>query len=409
MGKVAVIYGGGTMFHIRPHLALCAPAYGRAAVTLEAWLQKLGWETDLRLTTMAGGDIETNDDLAEDIRRAINEEQTGMIVMTAAICDFKATGISTGKNKPRLESKEDHTIRLTQARKLIKNIRSNRKDIFLVGFKTTTNATVEEQFDKALRLLKSASCNLVLANDVVHRNNMIVTPEMACYGLTEDRGEAMRILAEMATHRSGLTFTRTEVKAPAKILCWEDVPEALRRVVDHCVANGAYKPFNGVTVGHFGWLAEPNVLYSSRRKHNYNNVVDRGLVRVEFSGSGSKVVAHGYKPSAGVRSQYELLDTEHDCVVHFHCPLKQGKQWSTRPQQQFECGSLECGRNTASGMKMVDHGIKAVMLDQHGPNIVFHHSVDPQKVIRFIEEHFDLNRHAGAPLRDMVPSDRADP
>jgi hypothetical protein len=32
----------------------------------------------------------------------------------------------------------------------------------------------------------------------------------------------------------------------------------------------------------------------------------------------------------------------------------------------------------------------AVMLDKHGPNIVFNRDTDPLFVIKFIEEHFDL-------------------
>ena len=35
------------------------------------------------------------------------------------------------------------------------------------------------------------------------------------------------------------------------------------------------------------------------------------------------------------------------------------------------------------------------MLDNHGPNIVFHHSIDPAKVIAFIEANFDLSGKTG--------------
>jgi len=31
------------------------------------------------------------------------------------------------------------------------------------------------------------------------------------------------------------------------------------------------------------------------------------------------------------------------------------------------------------------------MLDQHGPNIIFHSKIDPEEVIRFISENFDLS------------------
>ena len=35
------------------------------------------------------------------------------------------------------------------------------------------------------------------------------------------------------------------------------------------------------------------------------------------------------------------------------------------------------------------------MLDKHGPNIVFHHQTDPQKIINFIEAHCDLANKTG--------------
>ncbi len=54
-------------------------------------------------------------------------------------------------------------------------------------------------------------------------------------------------------------------------------------------------------------------------------------------------------------------------------------------------GSHECGSNTRDGL--TKHGnLYAVMLDNHGPNIVFHHSIDPKEVIDFIEANFALNK-----------------
>jgi hypothetical protein len=64
----------------------------------------------------------------------------------------------------------------------------------------------------------------------------------------------------------------------------------------------------------------------------------------------------------------------------------------TRSQFEYECGSHECGQNTADGLKEIWPGIKVVMLDRHGPNIVFHHSIDAAEVIRFIETYFDLDK-----------------
>jgi hypothetical protein len=66
-----------------------------------------------------------------------------------------------------------------------------------------------------------------------------------------------------------------------------------------------------------------------------------------------------------------------------------------RPQQWLECGSHECGKNTSDGLTDVGNGIKAVFLDEHGPNIVFNHKVDPQLVIAFIDKSFDLSAKTG--------------
>lgn len=38
-------------------------------------------------------------------------------------------------------------------------------------------------------------------------------------------------------------------------------------------------------------------------------------------------------------------------------------------------------------------------LDQHGPNIVFNRNIDPQEVIDFIEENFDLKGKTGGPVK----------
>lgn len=71
-----------------------------------------------------------------------------------------------------------------------------------------------------------------------------------------------------------------------------------------------------------------------------------------------------------------------------------------RSQEPFECGSHECGKNTSDGLMVFNSynsslkypGVKAVMLEKHGPNIVFNKNVDPQLVIDFIEKHWDLER-----------------
>jgi hypothetical protein len=63
-------------------------------------------------------------------------------------------------------------------------------------------------------------------------------------------------------------------------------------------------------------------------------------------------------------------------------------------QREFECGSHQCGKNTSNGLRQFGN-LSAVYLDNHGPNIVFHHDISPQEVIDFIEANFNLEGKTG--------------
>jgi hypothetical protein len=409
-GKVVII-GGGTVFHVRPHLALSAPAYGNTAKWLEMLLRRLGWQTELALTKMAGGDsLETNADIQRYIQdKVLPDPNVKAVVMSAALCDYNGfvcypfdvsapvPVTDSGKNQPRLKTSEGRQMLwMEPADKVINQIRKTRKDIFLVGFKTTAGATSQEMFHAGLGLLKKNSCNLVFANDVQNYEQMIITPEQAVYGDNTRRDSALDKLAEMITARANLTFTRSTVVDGERVAWGSDlVPPALRKVVDHMIAKGAYKPFLGSTVGHFAVKVGDGQFLTSIRKSNFNDLSNTGLVRVETQGV-DQVVAYGARPSVGGQSQ-RLVFGQHpdvDCIAHAHVALSPiaKDDIPIRPQWKFECGSHECGQNTSSGLKDFGGGIKAVMLDQHGPNIVFSRNADPDQVIRFIEANWDLDR-----------------
>lgn len=403
--KKVHIFGGGTVSHVRPHLALCAPAYGNTARQIEILckkrLEKLIVEK--HLTTMAGGDFETNKDISNYINYLIGRPDTKIIFMSCALVDFRGyvdyklmyKESYHGKYGERLDSKNDYHIIIRPVDKLISEIRRIRKDIFLVGFKITCGDSEQSQYLKGLNLLKSSSCNLVLANDVKTRLNMVITPEEAKYHVTTDRLEALQGLVDMTYLRSHLTFTRSTVVAGEPVSYNSElVPSSLRAIIDYCVKRGAYKPFRGATVGHFAVKVNENTFLTSIRKSNFNDIDKNGLVMVKTDGPDS-VIAYGAKPSVGGQSQRIIFNehSDYDCIVHFHCPQK-GNLVPTISQREYECGSHECGRNTSRGLKKFGN-LSAVYLDNHGPNIVFNRSIDPQEVINFIDENFVLEEKTG--------------
>lgn len=252
-------------------------------------------------------------------------------------------------------------------------------------------------------MLKASSANLVLANDTGTRQNMIVTPEEYHYDYGTDRSAALVELARMTCARSRNTFTRSTVAPDGTPVRWDDpnVPASLRAVVDHCIARGAYKPFRGVTVGHFAYNVERDrLIVTSRRKDDFNKLADHGMVMVEY-GDGDNVTAWGGKPSVGGMSQ-RIIFHDHpdkDCIVHFHSPLREDAPDAERigraTQQWNECGSHQCGQQTSDTLVELAPGIAATHLTGHGPNIVFSKEVPAERVVEFIERNWVLEHKTG--------------
>lgn len=415
------IIGGGTVAHVRPHLALCAPAYGTVIHDLTSEILDQGFDGEIHAyaTRMAGGyytvvqngierggsypKIETNEDVSRFVDMVIADPRAKILFMPVALCDFEGSIIdsdgdqrASGKDQPRLKSDEWRLLRLDPAEKVIAKIRAQRKDLFLVGFKSTTGLSPQEQFEAGLGLVKRASCNLVLANDLHTKLQMVVTPEESAYEIGYSRRAALKALVKIALARSEGTFTRSTL-VDGESINWTSpvIPASLRTVVDHLIARGAYKPFNGKTAGHFAFKLDDGRFITSKRKTNFNDLKNVGMVLVESQGD-DKVIAYGARPSVGGQSQ-RIIFREHvgvDAIAHAHVRRKVGSPVPVVDQWPNECGSHQCGKNTSNGLTAFpEYDVKAVMLDNHGPNVVFNKNADPAKVIEFFERNFDLDKH----------------
>lgn len=417
--KKIYILGGGTFSHVRSHFSNATPAFGETAIALHSEFnsalkeQQLDsqYQTELILTKMAdprNSHLVTNEDVEILIDKLVADSDTKAIIFNVAMVDFhgEIDNVPSGKHAPRLETKNGQLMmKLTPTQKIIGKIRKNRKDIFVVGFKTTSNESSDIQYQKGLQLLKKNSLNLVLANDIVTYNNFIIAPEETRYSqaINRDRTPILKSLVKMTLSRMQNHFTRSTV-VEGQSVAWseENVPTNLLNVVNHCIEQGAYKPFLGKTAGHFAVKVNEGQILTSIRKTNFNDLKNVGLVKVE-SKNKDEVIAYGHRPSVGGQSQ-RIIFSDHpdaDCIVHFHCPVKEDfkELISTKLQWPNECGSHECGQNTSNGLRKVDLGqgdyLKVVYLDEHGPNIVFSRNTDSQKVIQFIDKHFDLQSKTG--------------
>jgi hypothetical protein len=123
---------------------------------------------------------DTPEDIEALVDKLVADPDTRVIIFNVAMVDFKPIEITTelgiagtrkvhtdfGKYSRRLSSSSSAILALSPYQKVINKIRKERKDILLVGFKTTCGATKEEQYNKGLKLCKDASANIVFVNDV---------------------------------------------------------------------------------------------------------------------------------------------------------------------------------------------------------------------------------------------------
>lgn len=393
MSKV-IIYGGGTFSPVRNHLSLCAPSFGTTAKYMGQYLSvKYNMDVEVVLTKMADSTskIITNKDISIDIDRRLNDPSTKCIIMSAALCDYDVVDPDSGWHGDRLKTSEGNvTLELSPSDKLIDNIRKKRPDIFLVGFKTTTNKSAEDQFSIALKMMKRSKCNLVLANDTVTRHNMIITPEETMYG-EGDRDSTIKELCEMIHLRYNLSYDRTIHKVTDNI-SMSTTPDTFQEVIRYLVDNGGFieNNGNGFTPSHFCYKNRPNGFLCSQRKANHNKVFTEGLAQVYWE-DDNIYVEGSRKASVGARSQRILLESydEYDCIVHTHNPLKTTSSINTVEQKPFQCGSIECGMNTLQGVQDYK-GIKAVYINKHGANILFKSTDNPLDIIKFIKDNLVL-------------------
>ncbi|MDB4330457.1 hypothetical protein N9948_01915 [bacterium] len=460
--KIYVI-SGGTVQHVAPHFAVCAPAYGTVGGDLAGIINNYfythldpniaeKYEVFYLKTRMTGRHhsifeegileqaglkhLETNEDIDKLVDFLISKKDTRCIFMASALCDFKPffgtdikdkgeNIVAFGKSVPRLSSANNKVIEFEPTKKIIDKIRKERKDIFLVTFKTTAGATKEESYTKALSNLKRSSSNLVFVNDIREHHNAVVTPEEFPYW-SNSREEALTNLIYMTMKRLELSFDRTVVLDPEMrfmISDWSDksptkIPDNFKKIMEYLVERKAFKPFNGKTAGHFGckiletgFALEhkgknlPAIRLCSRRKMDHNKIFDKGegLGIIYGKDETGNILATGGKPSVGEHTQDMIYDKFGDkvhSIVHFHSPLKveDHPKIPQESQKEFECGSRECGLNTRKGMRELFPGIYAVHLKGHGPNIAFSKEVDHQDIINFIENHWDLDNKTGGIL-----------
>jgi phosphopantothenate-cysteine ligase len=108
------------------------------------------------------------------MKNLLMKEKPDAVIHSMAVSDYrveKATGFSNGEEIPVLRYAkipsgfERLTLELVQTPKIIKLVREYAPETFLVGFKLLDSVPLETLLEAANRIMVSAECDLVLAND----------------------------------------------------------------------------------------------------------------------------------------------------------------------------------------------------------------------------------------------------
>ena len=91
--------------------------------------------------------------------------ESDIFVSAAAVSDFTVEKTYTEK-QDKISSKEDLTLYLKKATKIINIVKEINPNIFLVGFKAEYNVSDEELISLAHKKMESSGADLMIANDV---------------------------------------------------------------------------------------------------------------------------------------------------------------------------------------------------------------------------------------------------
>jgi len=188
-GKKVIVVGGGTVFHLKPQLALSAPAYGTTAKRTFIFMETMcnsseyydvlgqRFVAQLVLTKMAdpNSNIETNEDLAHWIGNL--DADVAAVLFDATVLDFSGLlygeggwpmiiGRATAKlQTKKIGEKKRVDVGLFKTEKAINRIKRALPGVFLVGFKSTFGLSVSEQAAESVSLAEDAFCDIVLSRD----------------------------------------------------------------------------------------------------------------------------------------------------------------------------------------------------------------------------------------------------
>lgn len=165
VGKKVIVTAGGTKEAIDPVRFIGNRSSGKMGLAMAKVARDLGADVTL-ITTVAtdlGGiniiHVQTADELMTHLQDTFPD--TDVLVMAAAVADFKPINVSDQKIKKNADN-DIFTIKLTKNPDILKTVAATKKNQFVVGFAAET----QNLLANAEKKLANKNADVILANNV---------------------------------------------------------------------------------------------------------------------------------------------------------------------------------------------------------------------------------------------------
>jgi phosphopantothenate-cysteine ligase len=131
------------------------------------------------------------------IKEAVDKDPWDLVILAAAVSDFTVANYVDGK----IRSKDELSIQLTPAPKIISLIKQWRPSVKLVGFKLLVDSTDEQLIEAAQKSAVENDCAFVVANDLRDiqqgKHRLLLVNKDGCFKRSETDPSNPNHLAEV--------------------------------------------------------------------------------------------------------------------------------------------------------------------------------------------------------------------
>jgi phosphopantothenoylcysteine decarboxylase/phosphopantothenate--cysteine ligase len=170
-GKQVLITAGPTIEYIDPVRVITNQSTGKTGILLAAEMISAG----AKVTLVSGPSaieppkgvkvisIKTIKEMCDVVKKQMSIKKFDIVILSAAAADYTISKPSKSKIK---STKKNIIIKLQRAPKIIEQIKKMQKDVFLVGFKAEANVSKKTLINSAIKKLKEANADIIIANDI---------------------------------------------------------------------------------------------------------------------------------------------------------------------------------------------------------------------------------------------------